>query len=103
MKKFVASLLKEKWKTAMNEWENDDWHCSSVINSVLSKGKSAIPALFYGLEVLSSVSGKAKLQGFPYWGRGESPKIFSSPHVGKFSLVDSPHQIFIPITAIFKL
>ena len=30
-------------------------------NSVLNKGKSAIPPLFNGAEVLSSASGKAKL------------------------------------------
>ena len=32
-----------------------------IANSVLNKGKSAIPSLFNGLEVLSSASYKAKL------------------------------------------
>ena len=32
-----------------------------IANSVLSKGKSAIPPLFHGPEVLSSASDKAKL------------------------------------------
>ena len=32
-----------------------------IANSVLNKGKSAIPSLFNGPEVLSSVSDKAKL------------------------------------------
>ena len=32
-----------------------------IANSVLNKGKSAIPSLFNGLEVLSSASDKAKL------------------------------------------
>ena len=32
-----------------------------IANSVLNKGKSAIPPLFYGPEVLSSASDKAKL------------------------------------------
>ena len=37
---------------------HDFWR---IANSVLSKGKSVIPPLFNGLEVLSSASDKAKL------------------------------------------
>ena len=37
---------------------HDFWR---IANNVLNKGKSAIPPLFIGLEVLSSVSDKAKL------------------------------------------
>ena len=46
-----------------------------ITNSLLNKGKSAIPPLFNGLEVLSSTSGKAKL----------FPEMFSN----KFNLDDS--------------
>ena len=37
---------------------HDSWQ---IANSVLNKGKSAIPCLFNGLEVLSFASDKAKL------------------------------------------
>ena len=39
----------------------DYWDFLQIANSVLKKGKSAIPLLFNGPEVLSSVSDKAKL------------------------------------------
>ena len=38
-----------------------DWYSWRIANSVLNKGKSAIPPLFNGPEVLSSASDKAKL------------------------------------------
>ena len=34
MKKFVALLTKEKGKTAMNEWENDDSDILQTLYSV---------------------------------------------------------------------
>ena len=34
MKKFVALLTKEKGKTAMNEWENDDSDILQALYSV---------------------------------------------------------------------
>ena len=37
------------------------WDFWQIANSILNKGKSAIPLLFNGLEVLSFVSDKAKL------------------------------------------
>ena len=37
------------------------WDFWQIANSVLNKGKSAVPPLFNGLEVLSSASDKAKL------------------------------------------
>ena len=44
--------------TSRNLGSRDFWR---IANSVLNKGKSAIPPLFNGPEVLSSASGKAKL------------------------------------------
>ena len=37
------------------------WDFRQIANTVLNKGKSAIPPLFNGPEVLSSASNKAKL------------------------------------------
>ena len=39
----------------------DSWDFWQITNSVLNKGKDAVPPLFNGLEVLSSASDKAKL------------------------------------------
>ena len=44
--------------TSQNLGSCDFWR---IANSVLNKGKSAIPSLFNGPEVLSSASDKAKL------------------------------------------
>ena len=44
--------------TSQKLGSHDFWR---IANSVLNKGKSAIPPLFNGLEVLSSASDKAKL------------------------------------------
>ena len=44
--------------TSQKLGSRDFWR---IANSVLNKGKSAIPPLFNGLEVLSSASDKAKL------------------------------------------
>ena len=51
-------LIKQKSSSLPETWLLDFWR---IANSVLSKGKSAIPPLFYGPEVLSSASDKAKL------------------------------------------
>ena len=50
--------------TSQKLGSRDFWQ---IVNSVLNKGKSAIPPLFNGLEVLSSASDKAKLfaKNFP--------------------------------------
>ena len=44
--------------TSQNLGSRDFWQ---IANSILNKGKSTIPPLFNGLEVLSSASDKAKL------------------------------------------
>ena len=46
--------------TSLGLGSRDFWR---ITNSVLNKGKSAIPSLFNGLEVLSSASDKTKLFG----------------------------------------
>ena len=52
-------LIKQKESiTSQKLGSRDFWR---IANSVLSKGKSSIPLLFNSLEVLSSVSHKAKL------------------------------------------
>ena len=51
-------LIKQKSSSLPETWLLDFWR---IANSVLNKGKSAIPPLFNGLEVLSSASDKAKL------------------------------------------
>ena len=50
--------IKQKSPLLLRNLALETWR---IANSVLSKGKSAIPALFNGLEVLSSASDKAKL------------------------------------------
>ena len=51
-------LIKQESITCQKLGSLDFWQ---IANSVLSKGKSAMPSLFNDLEVLSSASGKAKL------------------------------------------
>ena len=51
-------LIKQESTTSQKLGSHDFWQ---IANSVLNKGKSAIPPLFNGLEVLSSASDKAKL------------------------------------------
>ena len=51
-------LIKQDSITSGKLGSGDFWR---IANSVLSKGKSAIPPLFNGPEVSSSASGKAKL------------------------------------------
>ena len=49
-------------KVKVNQASNHRFQdIGQIANSVLNKGKSAIPPLFKGLEVLSSASDKAKL------------------------------------------
>ena len=51
-------LIKQESITSQKLGSSNFWQ---IANSVLSKGKSAIPPLFNSLESLSSVSGKANL------------------------------------------
>ena len=51
-------LIKQKSSSLPETWLLDFWR---IANSVLNKGKSAIPLLFNSLEVLSSASNKVKL------------------------------------------
>ena len=51
-------LIKQESITSQKLGSHDFW---GIANSVLNKGKSAIPSLFNGPEVLSSASNKAKL------------------------------------------
>ena len=51
-------LIKQESITSQKLGSCDFWR---IANSVLNKGKSAIPPLFNGPEVLSSASDKAKL------------------------------------------
>ena len=51
-------LIKQESITSQKLGSRDFWR---IANSVLNKGKSAIPPLFNGLEVLSSASDKTKL------------------------------------------
>ena len=57
-------LIKQKSPSLLRNLARDLWR---IDNIVLNKGKSAIPSLFKGLEVLSSTSDKAKLfaKNFP--------------------------------------
>ena len=50
-----------KTKESITSQKLGSWDFSRIANSVLNKGKSAIPLLFNGPEVLSSASDKAKL------------------------------------------
>ena len=50
-----------KTKESIISQKPSSWGFWQIANSVLNKGKSAIPPLFNGLEVLSSASDKAKL------------------------------------------
>ena len=51
-------LIKQESITSQKLGSRDFW---GIANSVLNKGKSAIPPLFNNLEVLSSASEKVKL------------------------------------------
>ena len=53
----VHMLLKQELITSQKPGDQDFWQ----IDNVLSKGKSAVPTLFNGLEVLPSASDNAKL------------------------------------------
>ena len=53
-------LIKQESITSQKLGSGDFWR---IVNSVLNKGKSAIPPLFSGLKVLSSASHKAELFG----------------------------------------
>ena len=50
-------LIKQKSITSQKLGSRDFWQTANVLN----KGKSTIPPLFNGLELLSSASDKAKL------------------------------------------
>ena len=50
-----------KTKESISSQKHGSWDFWRIANSVLNKGKSAIPPLFNGPEVLSSASDKAKL------------------------------------------
>ena len=50
-----------KSKESITSQKFGSWDFWQIDNSVLNKGKSAIPPLFNSLEVLSSASDKAKL------------------------------------------
>ena len=50
-----------KTKESISSQKRCSWDFWQIANSVLNKGKSAIPPLFNGPEVLSSASDKAKL------------------------------------------
>ena len=50
-----------KTKESITSQKLGSWDFWQIANSVLNKGKSAIPPLFNGPEVLSSASDKAKL------------------------------------------
>ena len=50
-----------KTKESISSQKLGSQDCWQIANSVLNKGKSAIPPLFNGLEVLSSASDKSKL------------------------------------------
>ena len=50
-----------KTKESITSQKLGSWDFWQIANSVLNKGKSAIPSLFNGPEVLSSESDKAKL------------------------------------------
>ena len=50
-----------KTKESITSQKLGSWDFWQIANSVLNKGKSAIPPLFNGLEVLSSASDKAQL------------------------------------------
>ena len=50
-----------KTKESIFSQKPDSWDFCQITNSVLNKGKSALPPLFNGPEVLSSASDKAKL------------------------------------------
>ena len=56
--KLACATKTKESVTSQKLGSQDFWR---VANSVLSKGKSAIPPLFNGPEVLSSASDKAKL------------------------------------------
>ena len=51
-------LLKQELITSQKPGDQDFWQ---IDNNVLSRGKSAVPTLFNGLEVLPSASDNAKL------------------------------------------
>ena len=56
--KFAYATKTKEFITSQKLGSQDFWQ---IANSVLNKGKSTIPPLFNGLEVLSSAPGKAKL------------------------------------------
>ena len=56
--KLAYATKTKEFITSQKLGSQDFWQ---IANSVLNKGKSTIPPLFNGLEVLSSVPGKAKL------------------------------------------
>ena len=49
MKKFVSLLTKRKGKTAMDEWENDDWHSSNFIKCIQKIRAIPFPYLLVNL------------------------------------------------------
>ena len=56
--KLVYATKTKEFVTSQKRGSRDFWR---IVNSILNKGKSVIPSLFNGSEVLSSASGKAKL------------------------------------------
>ena len=59
-KGFLKLPYANKTKESITSQKIGSWDFRQIVNSILNKGKSAIP-LFSGLEVLSSVSDKTKL------------------------------------------
>ena len=77
-----------------------------MANSVLNKGKSAIPLLFNGLELLPSASDKAKVfaenfsknSNLDYSGSGISLPVFSLPVFHNLKL----HNISVTLKMVKK-
>ena len=59
--KIAKLACANKAKESITSKKLGSWNFWQIANIVLNKGKSAIPLLFNGLEVLSSASNKAKL------------------------------------------
>ena len=88
----------KEYITSQKLGSHDFWQ---IANSVLNKGKSAIPPLFNGLEVLSSASDKAKLLARDFWqiansvlnkGKSAIPPLFNGPEL--LSSVSDKAELF---------
>ena len=70
--------------TSQKLWTLDFW---PIANSVIKKGKFAIPPLFNGLEVMSSASDKAKLFAENFT-KNSLPVFSSRTNLKLFSLLE---------------